>query len=159
MPGAVCAATLTRCRHLGFHSPVVCALLLCSRTFFRSQRVVLARRKRATTPKLVAGGEQQLVVLGFEVGGPRPRSCPTPPALRAAASSAWADWWVIVGVWVQHAVISTALAAPSLERVLDPCRSYRAEAVCRSARTVSAACCRYPLTLMSTHHVDVLFCP
>ena len=36
------AATLTRCRHLGFYSPLVCAPLLRCQELFRSQPVVLA---------------------------------------------------------------------------------------------------------------------
>ena len=63
----------------------------------------------------------------------RVRAQRAPPAVRSAASSAWARrWWTMLAVSVQHAVTSTALgsawpaplhasqqSAPELERVLD----------------------------------------
>ena len=106
---------------------------------------VAERRKRAAYPEL-SSGPQQLVVLGSEVGGRwnagahqlvrdlvRVRAQRAPPAVRRAASSAWARrWWTMLAVSVQHAVTSTALgsawpaplhasqqSAPELERVLD----------------------------------------
>ena len=106
---------------------------------------VAERRKRAAYPELNSG-PQQLVVLGSEVGGRwnagahqlvrdlvRVRAQRAPPAVRSAASSAWARrWWTMLAVSVQHAVTSTALgsawpalfhasqqSAPELERVLD----------------------------------------
>ena len=106
---------------------------------------VAERRKRAAYPEL-NGGPQQLVVLGSEVGGRwnagahqllrdlvRVRAQRAPPAVRSAASSAWARrWWAMLAVSVQQAVTSTALgsawpaplhasrqSAPELERVLD----------------------------------------
>ena len=106
---------------------------------------VAERRKRAAYPEL-SSGPQQLVVLGSEVGGRwnagahqlvrdlvRVRAQRAPPAVRSAASSAWARRWrTMLAVSVQHAVTSTALgsawpaplhasqqSAPELERVLD----------------------------------------
>ena len=87
---------------------------------------VAERRKRAAYLELLAGGPQQLVVLGTEVGGRwnagarqllrdlvRVRAQRAPPAVRTAASSAWARrWWASLSVSVQQAVTSTALGSP-----------------------------------------------
>ena len=67
---------------------------------------VAEKRKNATYPELSAGGPQRLVVLGAEVGGRwndgaqrllhdlvRLRARHAPPALRRAATSAWARRW------------------------------------------------------------------
>ena len=86
------------------------------------------RRKRATYPELQRGGGQCLFVLAVEVGGRwnadsqalvrqlvRVRALRAPPALRAAASSAWTRrWWGMMSTAVQHAVGGTALGAPWL---------------------------------------------
>ena len=83
-------------------------------------------RKRATYPELQRGGGQRLFVLAVEVGGRwkddsqalvrqlvRVRALRAPPALRAAASSAWTRrWWGMLSTAVQHAVGGTALGAP-----------------------------------------------
>ena len=85
-------------------------------------------RKRATYPELQRGGGQRLFVLAVEVGGRwnddsqalvrqlvRVRALRAPPALRAAASSAWTRrWWGMLSTAVQHAVGGTALGAPWL---------------------------------------------
>ena len=74
------------------------------------------------------GGGQRLFVLAVEVGGRwnddsqalvrqlvRVRALRAPPALRAAASSAWTRrWWGMLSAAVQHAVGCTALGAPWL---------------------------------------------
>ena len=86
-------------------------------------------RKRATYPELQRGGGQRLFVLAVEVGGRwnadsqalvrqlvRVRALRAPPALRAAASTAWTRrWWRgMLSTAVQHAVGGTALGAPWL---------------------------------------------
>ena len=85
-------------------------------------------RKHATYPELRRGGAQRLCVLAAEIGGRwnadaqelvrqlvRVRALRAPPALRAAASSAWARrWWRMVSIALQHAVGRTALLASSL---------------------------------------------
>ena len=107
---------------------------------------VAERRKRAAYPELSSGGPQRLLVLGSEIGGrwnktaqhlvrdlARVRAQRAPPALRAAATSAWTRrWWATLAVAVQQAVSSTALGSPwpapphasqppgpELDRVLD----------------------------------------
>ena len=84
---------------------------------------VAERRKHATYPELSAGGPQRLVVLGAEVGGRwndgaqrllrdlvRLRAQRALPALRRAATSAWARRWRgMLAVAVQQAVAGTAL--------------------------------------------------
>ena len=84
---------------------------------------VAERRKHATYPELSAGGPQRLVVLGAEVGGRwndgaqrllrdlvRLRAQRAPPALRRAATSAWARRWSgTLAMAVQQAVAGTAL--------------------------------------------------
>ena len=95
-------------------------------------------RKRTTYPELSSRGPQRLLVLGSEIGGRwnetaqwlvrdlvRIRAQRAPPALRAAATSAWTRrWWAALAVAVQQVVTSTALgspwpARPELDRVLD----------------------------------------
>ena len=85
-------------------------------------------RKRATYPELQRGGGQRLFDLAVEVGGRwnadsqalvrqlvRVRALRAPPALRAAASTAWTRrWWGMLSTAVQHAVGGTALGAPWL---------------------------------------------
>ena len=85
-------------------------------------------RKRATYPELQRGGGHRLFVLAVEVGGRwnadsqalvrqlvRVRALRAPPALRAAASTAWTRrWWGMLSTAVQHAVGGTALGAPWL---------------------------------------------
>ena len=85
-------------------------------------------RKRATYPELQRGGGHRLLVLAVEVGGRwnadsqalvrqlvRVRALRAPPALRAAASTAWTRrWWGMLSTAVQHAVGGTALGAPWL---------------------------------------------
>ena len=107
---------------------------------------VAERRKRTTYPELSSRGPQRLLVLGSEIGGRwneaaqrlvrdlvRIRAQRAPPALRAAATSAWTRrWWAALAVAVQQAVTSTALGSPwpatphasqpqgpELDRVLD----------------------------------------
>ena len=107
---------------------------------------VAERRKRAAYPELSSGGPQRLLVLGSEIGGrwnetaqhlvrdlARVRAQRAPPALRAAATSAWTRrWWATLAVALQQAVSSTALGSPwpapphasqppgpELDRVLD----------------------------------------
>ena len=107
---------------------------------------VAERRKRAAYPELSSGGLQRLLVLGSETSGrwnetaqhlvrdlARVRAQRAPPALRAAATSAWMRrWWATLAVAVQQAVSSTALGSPwpapphasqppgpELDRVLD----------------------------------------
>ena len=85
-------------------------------------------RKRATYPELQRDGSHRLFVLAVEVGGrwnadsqalvrqlARVRALRAPPALRAAASTAWTRrWWGMLSTAVQHAVGGTALGAPWL---------------------------------------------
>ena len=107
---------------------------------------VAERRKRAAYPELSSGGPQRFLVLGSEIGGrwneaaqqlvsdlARVRALRAPPALRAAATSAWTRrWWATLAVAVQQAVSSTPLGSPwpapphasqlpgpELDRVLD----------------------------------------
>ena len=82
----------------------------------------LPRRGAQMSPR----GPQRLLVLGSEIGGRwnetaqrlvrdlvRIRAQRAPPALRAAATSAWTRrWWAALAVAVQQAVTSTALGSP-----------------------------------------------
>ena len=107
---------------------------------------VAERRKHAAYPEVTWGGPQTLVVLGWEVGGRwtaqarrfvrdlvRLKAYRAPPAIRAAATVAWARrWWSMLSVAVQQAVAGTALgrgwlqllqqeagAGPPLDGILD----------------------------------------
>ena len=89
---------------------------------------VAESRKRATYPELQRGGGHRFFVLAVEVGGRwnadsqalvrqlvRVRALRAPPALRAAASTAWTRrWWGMLSTAVQHAVGGTVLGAPWL---------------------------------------------
>ncbi|OLP88553.1 hypothetical protein AK812_SmicGene30090 [Symbiodinium microadriaticum] len=77
---------------------------------------VAERRKRATYPELERGGPQELVneqARRFVQDLVRLKDHRAPPALRAAASGAWARrWWSMLSEAVQQAVASTALGGP-----------------------------------------------
>ena len=95
---------------------------------------VAERRKRTAYPELRAGGPQRLLVFGSEVGGrwneaarglvrdlARVRAQRAPPALRAAATSAWTRrWWAALAVAVQQAVKKPLARAATREPATVP---------------------------------------
>ena len=127
---------------------------------------LLCGRKQAAYPELLAGGPQQLVVLGTEVGGRwnagarqllrdlvRVRAQRGPPAVRTAASSAWARrWWAILSVSGQQAVTSTALGSRGRHHAMPASNRARSwigyltlltpqgQVACRSAATRGSCC-------------------
>ena len=116
------------------------------------------RRNRAAYPELSSGGPQRLLVLGSEIRGrwneaaqqlvrdlAHARAQRAPPALRAAATSAWTRrWWATLAVAVQQAVSSTALGSPwpapphfraRSSTVCSTSPKQRGRADCRSGRS------------------------